>query len=628
MKEQLSNTELADKLTKLAKLNKELKIAPVEDGKSLAERVEEAALDNYKGLILEIAALGDEVEKELLGKALSSRLKVNYSTIKREIKSHNPKKETSVEDNHIIAHPSYEIHQDFMSLGFRETVVSDGVPVDRNFYLIAKDGSFYFHEGGVYKQGDLKIIFDERSRMLIDHKDRWNRKKIEEFVAAPIAPVNVYEMVKQTLKKYVELAKEASYGLLAAWIIATYFYQVFYSFPYLFLYGQKQSGKSRVLSILALLCFNAMKVKGVSLPSLVDSVDGVRGTFLNDQSEALSSNVDLVGLIADAYVRGGGKRRIVDMSNKTRRIVEFEVFSPKAFASFKEIDPDLKDRCILVSMIRAEEEYPEPEPFLSVWAEIRDVLYRNLLTRWQEARDVYVYTGAGVSHRVRELWRPLETVLTMEKVDDTERQAVFNYFMGSMIESQTELSDNDNALFDALLELLKDSGGNGIFTSTDIAEKIKENKVKENKEVDVSEKSLTTWIGKSLSKFSLYDSHAGKKNKKRAYNFSYDHVEKIFNRYSKTSGLCGNVVNSKENQPSTDDHIKNACGTSGQACGIGGHTGGIYTTSVPHDTTSKKEVVNDKPAWNKAENHITTCTTSYQTENNNYVLETSAAVEL
>ncbi|MBF0488755.1 MAG: hypothetical protein HQK98_11410, partial [Nitrospirae bacterium] len=50
-----------------------------------------------------------------------------------------------------------------------------------------------------------------------------------------------------------------------------------------------------------------MKVKGVSLPSLVDSVDGVRGTFLNDQAEALSNNVDLVGLLADAYVRGGGK---------------------------------------------------------------------------------------------------------------------------------------------------------------------------------------------------------------------------------------------------------------------------------------------------------------------------------
>ncbi|MBF0488756.1 MAG: hypothetical protein HQK98_11415 [Nitrospirae bacterium] len=207
MNNQLSNEGLANKLTELSKIRSELKIAPVEDGKGLSDRVEEATLDNYKGLILKIAALGDEVEKELLGKALSKKLNVNYSTIKREIKSHCPKKETSIEDNHIIAHPSYEIHQDFMSLGFRETIVSDGVPVDRNFYLIAKDGNFYFHEGGVYKQGDLKIIFDERSRILIDHKDRWNRKKIEEFVANPIAPANVFETVKQTLKKYVELAK-------------------------------------------------------------------------------------------------------------------------------------------------------------------------------------------------------------------------------------------------------------------------------------------------------------------------------------------------------------------------------------------------------------------------------------
>ncbi|MBF0556055.1 MAG: hypothetical protein HQK96_16140, partial [Nitrospirae bacterium] len=354
---------------------------------------------------------------------------------------------------------------------------------------------------------------------------------------------------------------------------------------------------SRVLSILALLCFNAMKVKGVSLPSLVDSVDGVRGTFLNDQSEALSSNVDLVGLLADAYVRGGGKRRIVDMSNKTRRIVEFEVFSPKAFASFKEIAPDLKDRCILVSMIRAEEEYPEPEPFLSVWAEIRDILYRNLLMRWQEAEDVYVHTGAGVSHRVRELWRPLETVLTMEKVDDTERQAIFNYFMGSMIESQVELSDNEVSLFEALRELLKDSGGTGIFTSTDIAKRIKEDRIKENKDVNVDEKSLTTWIGTLIKKFSLYDSHAPRKGNKRPYNFSYDHVEKIFNRYSETGGICGKVAYSKENQPSADSHLKNTGG-------ITTDIGGINATSLSHNATS------------------------YQTENNISVLETSVEVEL
>ncbi|MBF0517108.1 MAG: hypothetical protein HQK97_08320, partial [Nitrospirae bacterium] len=540
--------------------------------------------------------------------------------IKREIKSLNPKKETSVEDNHIIAHPSYEINHDFMSLGFRETIVSDGVPIDRNFYLIAKDGSFYFHEGGVYKQGDLKIIFDERSRMLIDHKDRWNRKKIEEFVTAPIAPVNVYGVVKQTLKKYVELAKEASYGLLAAWIIATYFYQVFYSFPYLFLYGQKQSGKSRVLSILALLCFNAMKVKGVSMPSLVDSVDGVRGTFLNDQSEALSSDVGLVGLLADAYVRGGGKRRIVDISNKSRRIVEFEVFSPKAFASFKEIDPDLKDRCILISMIRAEEEYPEPEPFLPIWAEIRDILYRNLLSRWQEAQDVYIHTGAGVSHRVRELWRPLETVLTMEKVDDTERQSVFNYFMGSMVESQTELSDNENALFEALFELLRECG-TGIFTPSDIAERIK-------KDPDVNEKSLTKWIGKSLSKFSLYDSHAGRKNRKRAYSFSYDHVEKIFSRYSNLNGFNGQMVNSKENQPSMNDHCKKINGTADGFNGTGDVVNGNDTIKEPLDTIAKNPMVNDKPACYKAEDHVTIETIDNQTEENISVLETSVEVEL
>ena len=44
-------------------------------------------------------------------------------------------------------------------------------------------------------------------------------------------------------------------------------------------------------------------------------------------------------------------------------MLEFETYSPKAFASIKEIDQDLKDRCIELNMVRAEKEYPYRKPF-------------------------------------------------------------------------------------------------------------------------------------------------------------------------------------------------------------------------------------------------------------------------
>ena len=117
-----------------------------------------------------------------------------------------------------------------------------------------------------------------------------------------------------------------------------------------------------------------------------------------DQAEILSDrkNVELLGILADSYTVGGGKRRVIQITNKSRRVLEFETYSPKAFASTKEIDQDLKDRCIELNMVRAEKEYPYPEAFLPIWPELRDKLYRLLLTRWQEVREIYQTAGQGV----------------------------------------------------------------------------------------------------------------------------------------------------------------------------------------------------------------------------------------
>ena len=230
-----------------------------------------------------------------------------------------------------------------------------------------------------------------------------------------------------------------------------------------------------MLTILERLCFNAIKVKGVSVASLADSIDGVRGTFLNDQAEALSNdkNIEILGLLTDSYTKGGGTRRIVNISNKKRSVMDFETYSPKAFASIKEIDADLRDRCIEITMLRASKDFPEPEAFLLIWGDLRDKLYRLLLTRWKDAREIYQTTGAGVSHRVRELWRPIETILKLENVSEVEIQNIKDVFLESMQITQIELNDHEYELFSVLLEMLKQQENKkGVFTVGEIAEKL------------------------------------------------------------------------------------------------------------------------------------------------------------
>lgn len=67
-------------------------------------------------------------------------------------------------------------------------------------------------------------------------------------------------------------------------------------------------------------------MKGTSVVSFVDTVDGLRGTFLIDQAESLSDprNVEIVGYHADSCTVGGGKRRIVKIVNGARKDLQLE----------------------------------------------------------------------------------------------------------------------------------------------------------------------------------------------------------------------------------------------------------------------------------------------------------------
>jgi hypothetical protein len=588
----------------------ELKKLPIHKVRkfTIQEMIDKASIDTapdeLQNIIKRIANIKKETERSLYINKLNKKTGVSKRFLSKEIKALNEKDDKSVvvDTNIIIAHPAYEINSNFISLGFRETVVIGETPTERNIYLIATDNSYTLHEKPTFQLGDMKIVFEERDRLLINIRDRWDKSKLINFIKNPEVPEGLYLEIKQILKEYIEFQKEAHYGLLTAWIIATYFSRVFHAFPFLFFYGKKQSGKSRVLDFLERVTFNAMKIKGVSVASIADSIDGVRGTFLNDQAESLSDsrNVEILGILADSYTIGGGKRRIVNITNKSRRIMEFETFSPKAFASIKEIDADLKDRCVLIPMLRATRDYPYPEAHLPIWKDLNDKLYKVLLSKWRKVRDIYQTTGEGVTQRVRELWKPIEAILRLECVPQEEMQAIRDAFLESMLETQAELSENEEELFEVLFEKLKDSN-EGVFVVNEIAGNLKI-------DGNMTDKGMQTWTGRTISQLKLYDKRAGRKDyidkggklkKGRAYSFSYTHVKDIYDRYHQTGGTGGNMVTGQSYQELTTNHLKN--------------TGGHEVVQAEDETSSKPplkdEVVTPKLLKNKDDDHLTTKTT-------------------
>lgn len=533
--------------------------------KSLSEKIAEATRENYRPLLQEIADVTDEIERQLFAKQLVKKIGANYYVVVRSIRDLQKSDQAVITDSNIvIAHPAYEINSDFLSLGFREVIVINDKPSDRNIYLIAsQDGFSLCTDKITFQLNEQKIVFNEQGRLLIPLNDKWSKDRLSNFIKDPTSPEGLYYKIKEVLKQHLEFQKEAVYGLMSGWIIATYFHRCFNAFPFLFIHGKKQSGKSRVLDILERLSFNAMKIKGVSVASMADSIDGTRGTFLNDQAEALSDpkNSELVGILADSYTPGGGKRRVVDMSNKRRRVIEFETYSPKAFASYRDLDWDLRDRCILIPMLRAKGDYPYPEPFLPVWHEMRDKLFALLLTKWGRIREVYEISGDGVTQRVKELWRPLETVLKLEKVSVEEIQAIREFFLESMLEAQSELDDREYELFAVLSQLLEGRSKEPVTIAVaDIAERMKP--FSEMDKIELESQSLLTretfrkeqrklqaWIGRAVKRLNLSSKQGERQGTHRTYIFELEHIKDVYSRYStNSSGLSGSPVSPLENK--------------------------------------------------------------------------------
>lgn len=76
----------------------EFKDLPVEEVKTLWEKIEGATSENYKNIIHEIAMLDDEIETDLLCKKLAGQIGATYTAVRKEIKKLKPKKRDEMED--------------------------------------------------------------------------------------------------------------------------------------------------------------------------------------------------------------------------------------------------------------------------------------------------------------------------------------------------------------------------------------------------------------------------------------------------------------------------------------------------------------------------------------------------
>ncbi|MDO9533277.1 MAG: hypothetical protein Q7O12_14280 [Deltaproteobacteria bacterium] len=358
-------------------------------------------------------------------------------------------------------------------------------------------------------------------------EDVWTLAGIKSFVEAPTRPAGLYQDLVAAFKTYLDLQDPAAYGFMTAWTVGTYLTQIFAAVPFIHFYGPKETGKSKALETLRFSCFNAYKGRDITAAALGDTVDGMRGVVLIDQAERLGmvgkageGMVNLVGLLADSYKKAGGRRRVVEMSAGGRRVLEFSTFGFKGFASTKNLDPDLADRCIPIAMTRTGQRLPDLEGHEAVWGDLRDKCYRFALGAFRKVAAAYQAT-TGNGTRIAELWRPLAAVLTALDVGEVEFRSVQKFFMAKAEEARHVPDGWELGLLEALENCAQASPEFFEMTAGDLIEAM---------QVDSKEKPGAKWIGETLGKFSLFSKKGRVKRqgkKVTAYTFNRPRVLKI-----------------------------------------------------------------------------------------------------
>lgn len=333
-------------------------------------------------------------------------------------------------------HPSLDIKDAVLILGFRHMTEERE---EKEIFLITKKGEVEPSEKDSFEFEGKMYFIEKEGRKIARLEEKWGFFKLNNFLknfyeGRPLPTLkDIYNKNKELLKKYVELEQEIDYSILASWITGTYFFSIFSAYPFLHIKAPKRSGKSQCLNFLKQVCFNAIKARP-SLAALGDTVDSLRGVYLIDQADSLGrkGNEDLLDILADSYKKEGGKRRIIDLDKrKGRRVLEFETYSPKVFASIKELPEDLGDRCLIIPLIRSQKNFPSPDEESEDWREIRGEFYQVLIKYYGLVGSTYLklkteyHINPVMVGRELELWLPLQVMFEVcaeNKIEEAKKR--------------------------------------------------------------------------------------------------------------------------------------------------------------------------------------------------------------
>jgi len=313
---------------------------------------------------------------------------------------------------------------------------------------------------------------------------RWDFNDIDEFsqelTALPI--FKIQKQIKEAVHHFMDFLDERHYDLFACFIIYTYFYPLFNGAPIIQLWGEFQTGKTKLCALLEAMCFNPINSANISSSSVFRLVESRRATVLLDESEDVSTS-ERTKEIRNMLLAGTGKSgetfRQEKMLDDSFRTQSFKVFSPKVIANITGIDiPALQSRVIRMvttGTSNKSKRNMEVDQEDTRWIGIRNQLYRMCLTRYNEVLEARHHLPEHkLAGRTLTIWQGILAIASLcsKKVwENLHSYADENKeFIDSEIEEDTA---KPKMLLKCLIELTNGQKEASYFTPDDLVNYMK-----------------------------------------------------------------------------------------------------------------------------------------------------------
>jgi len=231
--------------------------------------------------------------------------------------------------------------------------------------------------------------------------------------------------------RYVVLRDRRTALWIATWALATWCHRAFRIFPYLSIRSaEKRCGKSRLLSLLQRVCFNASPVTAHPTEAqLYRSAARTGGVQLFDEVETLKGDKDrfdaLITVLNVGFERGGVVTRLEKRSD---RFVEqpYEVYAPRVLAGITGLKDTLEDRSLPLFMLRKRRNEPVARLNRATEAEaeaLRDACALACLTRIADILGAYdlaptALEREAIDDRAVDLWSPLLAIVFVADMEN------------------------------------------------------------------------------------------------------------------------------------------------------------------------------------------------------------------